>query len=197
MLTTKASGRPVTASGPRAMVKLSSAACSNCDTGFCGWPDRLRGASASSASRIADMAMAAGASTVEVPASGGNGGTATSCGRPSCSEDGQSRFISSVAPMKAATTMAMPRMMMRRFMRPCRLVIRGLDPHIHADRRLGGASCSPRIVTAAWIAGSSPAMTNYEAEKWVRSFRHASLFGDALRLTRCARRAHVLLKLCG
>ena len=36
-------------------------------------------------------------------------------------------------------------------------------------------------------------MTNYEAEKWVRSLRHASLFGDALQLTRCARRAHVLL----
>ena len=55
----------------------------------------------SSASRIADMAMAAGASTVEVPVSGGSGGTVTSCGRPSWSEDGQSRFIRSVAPMKA------------------------------------------------------------------------------------------------
>ena len=53
------------------------------------------------------MAMAAGASTVEVPASGGNGGTATSCGRPSCSEDGQSRFNRNVAPTKAATTMTM------------------------------------------------------------------------------------------
>ncbi len=57
--------KPMTASGPRAMVKLSSAACSiNFDTGFCGVPLRFRGACASSASRIADMAMAAGASTV-------------------------------------------------------------------------------------------------------------------------------------
>ncbi len=115
VVTTSPSGLPDTASGPRVMVKLSSAACSNCDTGFCGWPERLRGASFSSASRIAGSAMAAGVSTVEVPASGGNGGTATSCGRPSCSDDGHRKFRASVAPIKAMTTTAMPIMIVRVF----------------------------------------------------------------------------------
>ena len=36
VVTKSPSGRPDTASGPRVMVKFSSAACSNCDTGFCG-----------------------------------------------------------------------------------------------------------------------------------------------------------------
>src|SRR5262249_45523958 len=39
------------------------------------------------------------------------------------------------------------------FIVPFRLVIRGLEPRIHADRRLGGASRFSRIVSSAWIAG--------------------------------------------
>ena len=61
------------------------------------------------------MAMAAGVSTVEVPASGGNGGTDASDGRPSCSDDGHSTLSISVAPAKATTTTIMPAMMVRRF----------------------------------------------------------------------------------
>ena len=58
--------------------------------------------------------MAAGASTVDVPASGGSGGTAVSCGRPCCTEVGHSTFNISVAPIKAATTTATaPRMIVR------------------------------------------------------------------------------------
>ena len=115
--TINASGRPDTVSGPRAMLKLRSALVRSCDTGFCGLPDRLRGACASSASRIAVSAIAAGASTVEVPVNGCSGGTATNAGRPCCSGavDGDSRFKSALAPIKAMTTTKAPTRMVRMF----------------------------------------------------------------------------------
>ena len=70
----------------------------------------------SSASWIADMAIAAGASMVDVPVSGCNGGIAASAGRPCWSGvDGQSKFINSVAPMKEATTTTAPSMIVRMF----------------------------------------------------------------------------------
>src|SRR6185437_6446500 len=91
-------------------------------------PARLRGAWASSASPIADMVMVAGASTVDTPASGLSGGTATSAGRPSLSvagERGHRTFIAKVAPMKETATIVTPRMMLRRF--------------IHVLKAVGGA----------------------------------------------------------
>src|SRR5262249_8803068 len=63
--------------------KLSVALANNCPSGFCGLPERLRGACASSASRIADSAIAVGAKTVDVPVNGCNGGKAGSDGRAS------------------------------------------------------------------------------------------------------------------
>ena len=57
---TSASGRPVTVSGPRVMVKLICASDSNFEIGLAGLPERLRGACASSASRIAVMAIGGG-----------------------------------------------------------------------------------------------------------------------------------------
>src|SRR5580693_7658362 len=115
--TISASGRPDTVNGPRAISKLRSALVKSCDTGFCGLPERLRGACASSASRIAASAIAAGASTVEVPVSGCNGGTAVSAGRPCCNvgADGHSRLSRKFAPRNETTTTAAPTMIVRIF----------------------------------------------------------------------------------
>ncbi|MGB6657714.1 MAG: hypothetical protein WBE90_01085, partial [Xanthobacteraceae bacterium] len=73
VLTVSAPGCPLTANGPRLTVKVSCALDNSFDTGFCGLPDKSRGACASSASLIADSAIAAGASTTELPVSGCNG----------------------------------------------------------------------------------------------------------------------------
>ena len=82
VVTVSTPGWPDIVNGPRATVKLSCASDISLENGFCGLPDRLRGALASSASRIAVIAIAAGASTTDVPASGCSGGIATSAGRP-------------------------------------------------------------------------------------------------------------------
>ncbi len=63
---------------------------------------------------MADSAIAVGASTVEVPVSGGSGGTATNAGRLACGADGgHSTSMISVAPIKATTTTSAPRTMVR------------------------------------------------------------------------------------
>src|SRR6202034_2209849 len=102
-----------------AMVKLSCASDMTFESGFCGLPDKLRGACASSASRIALSATAAGASTTDVPVSGCNGGIATSAGWSCCSPGvaGHSTFKSSNAPIKDTTTTAAPERMVRKFMK--------------------------------------------------------------------------------
>ena len=113
-----APGCPETASGPRDTEKVSCALDSSFETGFCGLPDRFLGAWASRASRIAVSAIAAGASTVEVPVRGCSGATADSAGRSCCSdlEPGQSRLINKVAPTNAAATTAAPRRTVRSLM---------------------------------------------------------------------------------
>ena len=116
MVTRRTPGCPDIASGPRLTVKVSLALDSNFDTGFCGVPLRFRGACASSASRIALSAIAAGASTTDVPVNGCNGGIATSAGRLACDTDGltgHSTFISSVAPMNDPARTSTPRRMVR------------------------------------------------------------------------------------
>src|SRR5580704_1575809 len=112
-------GWPDIVNGPRDTLKLSCASDINLENGFCGLPDKLRGALASSASRIAVIAIAAGASTTDVPASGCSGCIATSAGRPCCSAGaaGHNTFNSTVAPMKDVTTIAAPKSMVRRFMK--------------------------------------------------------------------------------
>jgi hypothetical protein len=116
--TTSASGCPETLNGPRAMVQWMSASGISGETAPGRLPARLRGACVLSASPIADMAMAAGASTVDTPASGLSGCTAVSAGRPSLSvagERGHRTFIARVAPMKETATTRTPRMMLRGF----------------------------------------------------------------------------------
>ena len=72
---------PVTASGPRPIVHPISALESTCEIGLSRLPVRLRGAEASSASRMAVSAIAVGVTIMEVRLSCLSGGTSTSAGR--------------------------------------------------------------------------------------------------------------------
>ena len=94
--------------GPRVTEKLSWAFDKSCPSGFCGLLVRLRGAWASSASRIADSAIAVGASTVDVPVSGANGGSAVSDGRACSGGLGDITPVISAAAAAEKTTASSP-----------------------------------------------------------------------------------------
>src|SRR5215471_6170016 len=79
--TTSAFGRPLTASGLRAIVQSISALDSNCGSGFSRLPTSWRGAAVSSALWIAESAIAAGVTITDLRATGASGGTSTSAGR--------------------------------------------------------------------------------------------------------------------
>src|SRR5690348_12198587 len=107
--------RLATTNGPRVTLKLSCALVRSCDSGFCGLPDRLRGACASSASRIAVNAIAVGASTVDVPVSGCNGGNAASVGRV-WDGPGEEITVNSAAAAPETTTASKANRIVRRRM---------------------------------------------------------------------------------
>ncbi|MGY3075425.1 hypothetical protein ACVWZZ_001796 [Bradyrhizobium sp. LM6.10] len=66
--------------GPRTADQPMSASCRICEIGFSALPAKLRGAAFSACSRIADSAMATGATTIELFATGGSGGNCATGG---------------------------------------------------------------------------------------------------------------------
>ncbi len=107
-VTASASGRPATASGPRATVQPISAFFSNCEIGLSRLPSRFFGAACSMASRMAVSAIAAGVTMTEERLTGLSGGTCTSTGRFS-SRLGENRFITRIAPANEPATTTAPR----------------------------------------------------------------------------------------
>ncbi len=100
------SGRPLTASGPRATVQPISAFCSSCEIGLSRLPVRSFGAVASRASPMALSAIMAGVTMVELRVTGLSGGTSTSFGRRS--PGALSMFIAQIVPANEATTTSPP-----------------------------------------------------------------------------------------
>ena len=110
------SARPVMASGPRPTVQPISALESSCEIGLSRLPVRLRGAEASSASRMALSAMAVGVITTEVRLIALRGGTSTSAGGATEGAPPDRNCIPRVAPRNEARRIATPIRMVRNLM---------------------------------------------------------------------------------
>src|ERR1700759_2058672 len=76
----KTSAAPVAVIGPREAFQPISAFCKICVAGLSALPVKFRGVARSTASRIAEIEIATGASTTEVRDVGGNGGNAAITG---------------------------------------------------------------------------------------------------------------------
>ncbi len=74
---------PAAAIGPRTADQPMSAFSRICEIGLSAFPAKLRGAAFSACSRIADIAIATGATTIELFATGGSGGNCATGGAES------------------------------------------------------------------------------------------------------------------